>query len=275
MPGESDPILVDARRALLDALDALEGHRDNVIVIGAQAVYMHTGALDLPLAETTKDADIALDGSQLDEDPRVEQALADAGFYPDPQKSQPGAWCSRDGMPVDVMVPEKFAGPAAKNRRGARIPPHENSSMRRAEGLEAAVVDNELREVTALDASDGRRLEVKVAGPAALLVAKLFKIHERIEQRRRLDAKDAHDAYRLLRAIPTDSLAGALRNLLDSEAAGEITRQALGFLEELFGSPDAPGSQLAGDAERGVGEPEVVAQAVSLLTGDLLRALND
>lgn len=276
MPGvDSDPVLVAARRALLDSLEALAEHRESVIVIGAQAVYMHTGALDLPLAEATKDADIALDSRLLHEDPRVEQALSDAGFYPDPQKRQPGAWCSADGMPVDVMVPEKFAGPSAPKRRGARLPPHEKSSMRRAAGLEAALVDNELLEVTALDPDDDRRVEAKVAGPAALLVAKLFKLYERIEDADRLEAKDAHDTYRLLRAVPTVSLADKLRALLESDAAGEVTRQALGFLEELFGSPDAPGSVLAGDAERGVGDPEGVAQAVSFLAADLLREMGE
>ena len=51
--------------------------------------------------------------------------------------------------------------------------------MRRATGLEAAVVDNELMVVGALDASDPRRHEVRVAGTAALVVAKVHKIGER------------------------------------------------------------------------------------------------
>jgi len=268
-----DPVLIAARRALLDALDALADHRASIIVIGAQALYMHTGGLNLALAEETKDADIAVDSRHLQENPRVEQALRDARFYPDDTKRQPGAWCSPDGLPVDVMVPERFAGAAARNRRGARLPPHDNSSMRRAEGLEAALVDNEVREVVALDPGDVRRLDVKVAGPAALLVAKLFKIHEHIAQHRHLEAKDAHDVYRLLRAVPTRHLADKIRELLNSEVAGDVTRQALHFVRELFGDPDAPGSQLAGDAERDVGDPELVSQSVPLLVQDLLADL--
>jgi hypothetical protein len=43
----TDELLVRSRAALLDALDALAAHRDAVIVIGAQAVYLHTpDALD-------------------------------------------------------------------------------------------------------------------------------------------------------------------------------------------------------------------------------------
>lgn len=40
--GDAD-LLVRARAALLDALDALADHRDAVVVIGAQAIYLHTG----------------------------------------------------------------------------------------------------------------------------------------------------------------------------------------------------------------------------------------
>ena len=32
-----------------------------------------------------------------------------AGFYPDPEKNQPGAWLNPDGIPVDLMVPEALA----------------------------------------------------------------------------------------------------------------------------------------------------------------------
>lgn len=40
--GDAD-LLISARSALLDALEALSAQRDAVIVIGAQAIYMHTG----------------------------------------------------------------------------------------------------------------------------------------------------------------------------------------------------------------------------------------
>lgn len=40
-------LLVQARSALLDALTALWEHRDSVVVIGAQAIYLHTGAVSL------------------------------------------------------------------------------------------------------------------------------------------------------------------------------------------------------------------------------------
>ena len=58
-PGGAD-VLAQARSALLDALKALEDHADSVIVIGAQAIYLHTGRISVALAEATKDSDLAV-----------------------------------------------------------------------------------------------------------------------------------------------------------------------------------------------------------------------
>jgi hypothetical protein len=60
MPG-ADDILVAARSALLDALIALGDHADQITIIGAQAIYLHTGTADVALAEATKDSDLVLD----------------------------------------------------------------------------------------------------------------------------------------------------------------------------------------------------------------------
>jgi hypothetical protein len=43
MPGAADELMVQVRSVLLDALAALHDHRDCVVVIGAQAIYLHTG----------------------------------------------------------------------------------------------------------------------------------------------------------------------------------------------------------------------------------------
>jgi len=47
MPGAPDPLYVRARSALLDVLEALEPHVDAVVLVGAQAVYIHTGKADV------------------------------------------------------------------------------------------------------------------------------------------------------------------------------------------------------------------------------------
>ena len=132
MPGVSDAE-VNARRALLDALEALDAHIDAVVLIGAQAVYLHTGDAPTALPPFTKDADLALDARRLGDHPLIEEAMRAAGFILDPVARQPGTWLSSDGVPVDLMVPEALSG--AKGRRGARIPPHARTATRRAAGL--------------------------------------------------------------------------------------------------------------------------------------------
>lgn len=76
-PGaDSNDLLVRARSALLDALEALAAQRDAVIVIGAQAIYLQTGSANVALAETTKDSDLALDPRRLSDDPLIERVEA-------------------------------------------------------------------------------------------------------------------------------------------------------------------------------------------------------
>ena len=57
MPGGPDPLYVRARTALLDALDALAPHRDAVVLVGAQALYLYTDDADFSVPAHTTDAD--------------------------------------------------------------------------------------------------------------------------------------------------------------------------------------------------------------------------
>ena len=82
------------------------------------------------------------------------------------------------------------------------------------------------------------RLHRHVAGPAALLVAKLG---ERQATSGRLVDRDAHDLFRLLVATRTNVLAATLRTLCD--------------------------------AEEGVGDPASLAASVAVLARDLLDAI--
>jgi hypothetical protein len=110
-------------------------------LIGAQAIYLHTGAAVVALAEATKDSDLAVDPRTLGDHPLLDDAMSAAGFHRDLlHHPQPGSWLSREGIDVDLMVPEALAG--ASGRRGARIPPHSRHATRRTPGLEAAIVDH-------------------------------------------------------------------------------------------------------------------------------------
>ena len=269
----ADDLMVQARSALLDALTALLDHRDSVVVIGAQAIYLHTGKAEVALAEATKDSDLALDSRSLGPDPLIEAAMTRANFILNPDPGQPGSWINPQGIPVDLMVPEAIAG--HRSRRRADIPPHARAATRRAVGLEAAVVDHEHMEIRSLSAADPRVLSAQVAGPAALLVAKLHKLGERQDSPTRLVDKDAHDIYRLLVAISTDTLATALHRLLNDDLAGPVTTRALTYLADLFAaSAAATGSHMAGRAEEGVGDPDVVAASCAALASDLLAAIH-
>lgn len=265
-----DDQVVRARRALLDALVALGAQRESVILVGAQAIYMHTGLAEIALAEFTTDGDLVIDSRTLTDDPLVEEAMEAGGFSHDPVNSNPGVWLSPDGVQIDLMVPAAIAG---RGRRSVESPPHGQRSMRKSYGLEAALVSNTLMNVVAFDSSDTREFGAMVAGPAALLVAKLHKLHERIDERRAVENKDAHDIYRLLVAIETGALVVEIRMLEANPLSTKVTREALGFLSELFGSADAPGSVMAGAAEVGVGNPTLVSESIALLANDLAVAL--
>ena len=59
----NDPRYVAARRGLLDALEALADHRDSIIVVGAQAVYLRFGgSLPDSSADTTDGGDAGWHG---------------------------------------------------------------------------------------------------------------------------------------------------------------------------------------------------------------------
>lgn len=211
------------------------------MVIGAQAVYLHTGSAAIALAEATKDSDLALDTRLLADKPLIQEAMRSAGFVMDVTSAQPGAWLSPSGIPVDLMVPEALAGGGGRQARAARLPPHGAAVARRAVGVEAAVVDHAPVEVTALSDDDTRRYTANVAGPAGLLVAKLHKLGER---------------------------------LVADQLAGFVTERAVVYLREMFADgAKAEGSMRAGRAEEGVGEPDTVAAAASALAEDLLASL--
>lgn len=264
MPGEPDPLYVNARHALLDALDALRPHLDAITLVGAQAIYVHTGDADLAVAEYTTDADLAVSPDDLSDEPLLADLLAARGFT---RREHPGGWLSPDGVYIDVMVAEALAGPG---RRGARLGPHGSRAARRAKGLEAALVDRDLHTIRALDPSDPRSETILVAGPAALLVAKSHKIAERVGAQDRVRDKDALDVLRLLRAVETDDLAQRLARLSDSDVAAEVTREARSNVETLFANRQAEGVIMAVRAAGDDEDPDTIASSLIVLVDELL-----
>ena len=95
------------------------------------------------------------------------------------------------------------------------MPGHAKEVARKTRGLEAALIDNHVVMMGALDPADVRAFDVAIAGPTALLIAKAHKIAERVAERehRRLEDKDALDMLRLLQATDTAVLADMVRTL--------------------------------------------------------------
>lgn len=276
MPGDPDPLYVAARCVLLDALEAIEPHLAAVVLVGAQAVYLHTGEADLAVAPYTTDGDLVLDPTRLGPEPLLEAALEHAGFRL--FEGAVGIWQGhvdvkgvRRTIGVDLLVPESLGG---AGRRAARIPPHARRTARKVAGLEGSLVDRDLYKIGALDPTDGRQFEIFVAGPAALVVAKVHKILDRErEDDRRVD-KDALDLYRLLRGVSTQDLAHRFRGLLSDQLSRQTTNTALVQLPYFFGRINAPGTQMAVRAAYPLENSEVLAASVVALTVDLLQALS-
>lgn len=173
------PEYVAARRVLLDALEALTDHLPSLILVGAQAVYHHTGETDLNVPLMTTDADLAIDTRGLADVPEIGAVLRGAGFVPGPN---PGRWVAASDVAVDLMVVPHQSRTAKASARAARLAPHDRLTARIARGLEPALVDHERVNIGALEPVDDRTFDLAIAGPAALLVAKVIKISERLGQ---------------------------------------------------------------------------------------------
>ena len=272
-----DELYVLARRVLLDALYALGVHRDAVIIVGAHAVYMRVGGADLAVAPHTTDGDLAIEPAALGETPPLEQTFTHAGFLPRGGDSV-GVWVTHrptsanttTELAIDLLVPASIS--PGKGRRAARLPGHEARSARIVRGLEGVIADADVMRVGALDASDGRKLDVRVAGSAALLVAKAHKIRDRSGTARSTD-KDALDVLRLLRGTATDDLAGRMQQLMRDDNARPVAEEALDLLGSQFANRAGEGIEMAVRAVGALGDPAEISASCEALAGDLLRAI--
>jgi len=268
MTGAGSDQYIAARRTLLTALEALRPHLKAIVIVGAQAIYLHTGEADLAVAPFTIDADLSFDPAALSDDPLLADSLTAAGFLP---TADLGRWTDASGVPVDLMVPEAVAGPG---RRGADLGVHGRRIARRARGLEACMVDRADATIEAFEAKDRRRFRVSVAGPSGLLVAKTIKINERVGEPGRSRQKDALDVVRILRAIPTVTLADVLATLGADPRAADVTTEALDAFRSLFLTDSGEGVAMAVAASEGLEDPDTLSQSITILASDLVASLD-
>ena len=119
---------VDAAAAALNLRPAESGA--NVILVGAQAVYMRAGDADLAVPPYTTDGDLALDPAVLAESSPIELALRHAGFLPRSSDSV-GSWVTdrlcdvgvKTEVVIDLLVPASVS--PGKGWRAVRLPEHD------------------------------------------------------------------------------------------------------------------------------------------------------
>jgi hypothetical protein len=278
---EPDPLYIAARRALLDALEAAQPFRESLIIVGAQAVYLRTQAARLVLKAFTTDGDLVIDPRHLPSEPALETTLRAAGFN---RGGQPGSWTKSVivdvraiKVDIDFMVPEAVA--PGSGRRSVGLVGHDRHATRRVFGLEAALVDHAPMLIGGLEPGDRRSASAQVAGPAALLIAKIHKIAERVQAGRHAKTpvdKDAADVYRLIQATSVREMADGFRLSLSAEVSSAVAELAMARMTELFGRRSAAGVEMALRAIAVVGEsPETIAAVFTSYSSALIAELSD
>lgn len=253
------PEYVAARRALLDILEVLDEQRAGLILVGAQAIYLHAPADQTRQPTFTTDGDLAIAPDLLSEHPDIGQVLVDAGYLP---HTSPGTFYAPNGIAIDLMVPAGSLPPST--RRTAPLPGQGSATARRTAGLELALLDYSPMSINALDPEDHRTTVLNVAGPAALLIAKLVKLAERTAGARkdRVLAKDAADLLRLLRYCDAEAIGSRLATLETQAIAAGPIASALAFLR---GDLDAPRTSLGELAAADLDGIEPATQVVAAL----------
>lgn len=275
-----DPdIYVAARRVLLDSLAALEPHLDALTLVGAQAIYLRVGEADIAVAPTTTDGDLVLDPAALKDSPALERLMGEGGFERKRGANGTllvGLWVQKENVTrnaqvsVDLLIPEEAASTAG--RRAARLEGHETGSVLKVPGLEACLVDADIMRVASLEPDDDRAFDLRVAGPAALLIAKMHKIGDRALRPNRTEDKDALDVFRLLRGTPPEEFHRRLDVLRTDARSAACTQRGLALFQTLFGQRDGTGIVMATRAtERLVDPIEVSASLTAIAASPVFR----
>ena len=253
---EHDLAMAEARGLLLDALVVLAPHREALIVVGAQAVYEHVRLVEGLEQPSTNDGDLAVDPSLVTPSASIYRAMLDAGFFQArPERSgiysrEPTEPGGKPHYPtLDLIAPGSVAG-SSRSHRGARIPGQDRKAVSKADGLELALLDHSWRNIGPIAPGSARgELEVKVAGPAALLCAKAWKLQERVRDADagrpwRLREKDAGDVWQLMYVSDPVEVRQTFDRHEQHPSMGPAIRTGKEYLGSLFG-PGGSGGILA------------------------------
>ncbi len=261
------PEFVAARHALLGVLEVLREQMAGLILVGAQAIYLHAPADQTRQPTYTTDGDLVIDPDLLTERPDIGQTLLSAGYT---AHSSPGTFFGPNGIAIDLMVPDGALPPP--RRRTAELHGQSAATARRTAGLELALFDASPMEITALDPADARIVTLRVAGPAALVIAKLTKLDERLAAPRqsRVLSKDAGDLLRLLRFCDSEAIGYRLRELSSEAVGSRVVEKAIGFLRHDLSSRSPELIRLAVDDLDGIEPAAQIESAFRVLAARML-----
>lgn len=253
-----DPGTVLSRRALIDVIVGLSEHREALTVLGGHAVIEMTWHLDaLPVPDTTQDGDLGVAPQLLADSPLLFEKMTELGFEA-ARTDRPGIWSpieQRDLPPherasVDLIAPRAVASENIQRPiRAARVGAHGKHSVSATEGTELSLLDRRLTVLRSFDTGPG--VKAYVAGPAALLCAKAYKLHDRMEptelrrNRERLRPKDFADVYRLLHAISGEEAARVFEKGAGDERIGAAVGLGRDHLIELLRDPSSAAEPVA------------------------------
>lgn len=202
------PEIVASRKLLLEVLYLLREQSDALTVLGAHAVFEQTkSVIDLPAMDSTNDADLGVVPELLLPVPLLNEVMDSAGLEP-ASPSRPGVWGLKsehemsihERLTIDLIAPASVAG---SGRRSAEVGPHGRRSVSKTTGTELSLIDRQWMTIGSFDDQepDG---EGYVAGAAALICAKAYKIADRLDPAelernpKRFKPKDVTDLFRLM-----------------------------------------------------------------------------
>jgi len=210
----------------------------------------------------TKDGDIVVDPALVAQGQSIVDAMEAAGFQ-QYDENNPGIYSRQPGTKpsVDLLVPEAVAG---SGTRSARLGTRREWAAGRAKGLELALLDADIMELRSLRADGPPAIQVRVAGCAALLCAKAYKLGERVFKaqvghRDRVRPKDATDMYRLMQASDPTQIADTFQRYHDHLQYGAAIRQGEQYILSLFAADGTGTALVAGRA----GDPNTTRQQIS------------
>ena len=202
-----EPELLRSRGLLLQVLKQLSGQTEAITVVGAHAVFERTRHLTKsPQMDSTHDADLSVIPELLVDVPLLAETLRDLELEP-ASPSRPGVWGLiaehdlpfRNRLTIDLLAPASLSG---KGTRSADVGVHGKHSVSRTEGMELALIDRFWMTIDSFDGGESQ--DAYVAGHAALVCAKVYKIFDRLDPKelarnpQRYRPKDVTDLWRLM-----------------------------------------------------------------------------